>query len=117
MNLAVPHSRPTLGAEEAEAARRVVLSGQLSQGVETRVFEEEVAELVGRRQAIAVSSGTAALHLALTVLEARGDSEVILPSYVCSALLHATRASGSPAYRLRYRRQYAKRRRMRRGAP
>ncbi len=95
MNRTVPHSRPTLGAEEAEAARRVVLSGQLSQGVETRAFEDEVAELVGRRHAIAVSSGTAALHLALTVLEARGDSEVIFPSYVCSALLHATRASGA----------------------
>ena len=95
MSHTVPHSRPALGAEEAEAARRVVLSGQLSQGDETRAFEEEVAELVGRRYAIAVSSGTAALHLALSVLEAGGDSEVIFPSYVCSALLHATRASGA----------------------
>ena len=95
MNRTVPHSRPTLGAEEAEAARRVVMSGQLSQGAETRAFEEEVAEFVGRRHAIAVSSGTAALHLALKLLGVRGDSEIIFPSYVCAALLHATRAAGA----------------------
>jgi perosamine synthetase len=94
MNRIVPHSRPTLGAGEADAARRVVASGQLSCGDETRAFEEEVAEFVGRRHAVAVSSGTAALHLALTALDACG-SEVLFPSYVCSALLHATRAAGA----------------------
>ena len=97
MNRIVPHSRPTLGAEEAEAARRVVASGQLSRGDETMAFEEEVAEFVGRQYAVAVSSGTAALHLALMALGACRDSEILFPSYVCSALLHAMRARGCSA--------------------
>ncbi|MBT4496499.1 MAG: DegT/DnrJ/EryC1/StrS aminotransferase family protein [Gemmatimonadetes bacterium] len=95
MKIAIPHSRPTLGEAEAEAVHRVVLSGQLVQGREVAVFEEEVAAFTGRRFAVAVSSGTAGLHLALLALEVGEGDEVILPSYVCTALLHAAWAAGS----------------------
>lgn len=91
----IPHSRPTLGEEEAEAARRVVLSGQLAQGREVVAFEEEVAGFTGRRYGVAVASGTAALHLGLLALGVRAGDGVLMPSYVCTALLHATWAVGA----------------------
>lgn len=91
----IPHSRPTLGEEEAEAARRVVLSGQLAQGREVAAFEEEMAGFVGRRYGVAVASGTAALHLGLLALGIGAGDGVLMPSYVCTALLHATWAVGA----------------------
>ena len=94
MNRPIPHSRPTCGEEEADAVRRVVLSGQLAQGEQVERFEEEVAAFVGRRYGVAVSSGTAALHLALLALDVEESGEVLLPSYVCTALLHAVEAAG-----------------------
>ncbi|MBI2506023.1 MAG: DegT/DnrJ/EryC1/StrS aminotransferase family protein [Candidatus Latescibacteria bacterium] len=91
----IPHSRPTLGEEEAEAARRVVLSGQLAQGREVAAFEEEVAGFIGRRYGVAVASGTAALHLGLLALGIGTGDRVLMPSYVCTALLHATWSLGA----------------------
>lgn len=55
-----------------------------------------MAERLGRRHAVAVSSGTAALGLALRALNVEGG-QVMLPSYVCTALLHATRQAGAEA--------------------
>jgi dTDP-4-amino-4,6-dideoxygalactose transaminase len=72
-----------------------VRSGQLAQGPQVRAFEEEVAARVGRRYGVAVSSGTAGLHLALRALGVGAGERVAMPSYVCSALLHATRAAGA----------------------
>lgn len=91
----IPHSRPTVGQAEAEAVQRVVLSGNLAQGGEVEAFEEEVAAFIGRRYAVAVSSGSAALHLALLALGVGQRDEVVVPSYVCNALLHAVSATGA----------------------
>lgn len=91
----ITHSRPTLGEEEAEAAYRVVLSAQLAQGKEVAAFEEEVAGYIGRRYGVAVASGTAALHLGLLALGIGTGDRVLMPSYVCTALLHATWALGA----------------------
>lgn len=88
----VPHSRPTLGEAEAEALARVVRSGSIAQGVQVVAFEQEIARTVGVRGGVACSSGTAALHLALLALDVGERDEVLLPSYACSALLHAVRA-------------------------
>ena len=54
-----------LGPEEEAAVLRALRSGWLALGPETEAFEASFAELQGTRHAIAVSSGTAALHLAL----------------------------------------------------
>ena len=98
MNSAIPHSRPSMGEEEANAALRVLRSGRVAQGKEVQGFEREVAEFVGRGHGVAVSSGTAALHLALLALELEAGSRVLAPSYVCTALLHAIRmADARPA--------------------
>ncbi len=91
----IPHSKPSIGELEVEAATRVLMSGQLAQGEEVAAFEEEVAAVVGKRHGIAVSSGTCALQLAILALGAGPGDEVIVPSYVCTALLHAARAAGA----------------------
>ncbi len=91
----VPHSRPTLGAAEARALARVIRSGQIAQGPLVERFEEALAQRLGVGNAAAVSSGTAALHLALLALGVGPGDEVILPSLVCAAPLHAIWAVGA----------------------
>lgn len=91
----IPHSRPTVGPREAEAAHRVIESGQLAAGGEVRAFEDEVARAVGVRGGVATSSGTAALHLLLLALGLGPGDEVVVPSYVCSAVLYAVLHTGA----------------------
>src|SRR5947208_2486438 len=64
----IPHSRPSLGDDDARAVARVVRGGQIAQGPEVAAFESEVALRLGVSGAAAVSSGTAALELALRAL-------------------------------------------------
>ena len=58
-------------------------------------FEARVASLTGAAGGVAVSSGTAALHLALVVLGIGPGDEVILPSYLCAGPLHAIQHAGA----------------------
>ncbi len=85
----IQHSKPTIGEEEQEAAERVISSGQLGSGEEVEAFEEEFAEELGVSHAIATTTGTAALHLALTSLEVDPEDRVVLPSYGEASLMHA----------------------------
>jgi len=87
----IPHSRPMLGEEEASAAAVVIRSGNIAEGQVVQRFENAFAEKLGVRHAVATSSGTAALHLVLLAMGVGPDDEVIIPSYVCTALLHAVR--------------------------
>ena len=91
----IPHSRPLLGAAEQRAVRRVVASGHLAEGKEVGSFEREMARRLKRRHAAAVGSGTAALHLALVALGVKPGDRVAMPSYVCTALLHAAELVGA----------------------
>ena len=61
----IPVARPLLDEAEADAARRAILSGWVTQGPEVAAFEREFAAAVGAPHACAVSSCTTALHLAL----------------------------------------------------
>lgn len=61
----IPFHRPTVKPEHAEAVNKVLLSGWLATGKVCAQFEEEFAQYVGSRYAVAVNSCTAALHLAL----------------------------------------------------
>src|SRR5579885_2817687 len=61
----IPVARPLFGPEEEAAVLDVLRSGQLAQGERVAAFERRFAELCQVKEAIAVSSGTAALHLAL----------------------------------------------------
>ncbi len=85
----IPHSRPTLGREEKEAVLAVLDSGQIAQGEKVAEFEKNFSQFVGRRYAVALSSGTSALYLTLLALPVSPGDEIILPSYTCVALLHA----------------------------
>lgn len=91
----IPHSRPFLGTPERKAAAAVITSGMLSQGREVSRFEKELAAELGRRHGVAVSSGTAALHLALVALTVGKGDRVAVPSYTCTGLLHAISLVGA----------------------
>ncbi|MDB5223186.1 MAG: hypothetical protein JWN83_1853 [Chitinophagaceae bacterium] len=86
----IVHNRPTLGKEEELAAQRVIRSGWLAQGVEVENFENEFCNFIKipHGHAVAVSSGTAALYLALWALKAK-NKKVAFPSYVCAAIRYA----------------------------
>jgi len=93
----IPHSRPTVTASDAERVARVVLGGQLAQGPEVAAFEAALAARLGVEDAVAVSSGSAALELALRAVGTAPGDEVIIPTYACDALHHAvTRCGGTP---------------------
>ncbi len=85
----IPHSKPSIGENEIDEVLRVLRSGQIAQGEEVRKFEDEFSSLIGMKAGAAASSGTAALHLALIAMGIGKGDEVIIPSYVCSALLNA----------------------------
>ena len=91
----IPVAKPTLGEEEAAAARRVILSGWVVMGPETAAFEEEFAAAVGAKRAVACSSGTAALHLALMALNLGPGDEVITVSHSFIATANAVRYVGA----------------------
>jgi dTDP-4-amino-4,6-dideoxygalactose transaminase len=81
----------TIDDREIGAVTEVLRSRWLSAGGRTRRFELEFARLLGLPDAVAVSSGTAALHLAAMALDLRPGDEVIIPSlsFVASAAVTA----------------------------
>ncbi len=91
----IPHSKPTLGQEEIKAASDVISSGYVAEGAVVRKFEHSFADYFHIRHAVATSSGTSALHLALLALDVGPGDEVIIPSYVCCALLNAVNYTGA----------------------
>lgn len=84
-----------LDESDAEAVWQVVLTSRVGQGPVVTEFENAVSAVVGTQSGVATSSGTTALHLALAGLEIGPGDEVILPSYVCPSLLHATSYVGA----------------------
>jgi dTDP-4-amino-4,6-dideoxygalactose transaminase len=97
LSATVELSRPLLGAEEEAAVLAVLRSGRLTQGPEVEAFEAEFSAATGGRHAVAVSSGTAALHLLLLAHGVGPGDEVILPSFTFAASANAVRLSGAEA--------------------
>lgn len=91
----IPHSRPFVGAREKRAVNAVIGSLQLAAGDQVLALEKELSGFVGHTYGIAVSSGTAAIYLALTALGVKKAERVIIPSYVCTALLNAVLHAGA----------------------
>ncbi|MBN1273899.1 MAG: DegT/DnrJ/EryC1/StrS aminotransferase family protein [Candidatus Aminicenantes bacterium] len=91
----IPHSRPSLSSSDIRSVSQVLRSGQISQGSLVSAFEKKFARTFGRKYGAAVSSGTSALHLSLLALNIKAGDEVIIPSFVCTAVLNAVNAVGA----------------------
>ncbi|PYR80704.1 MAG: aminotransferase DegT [Acidobacteria bacterium] len=91
----IPVARPWMDEQEAEAARRAILSGWVTQGPEVAAFEREFTEAVGASHACAVSSCTTALHVALAALGVGLGDEVITVSHSFIATSNAIRYCGA----------------------
>jgi perosamine synthetase len=91
----IPVARPWLGEAEAEAARRPLMAGWVTQGPEVAAFESEFAEAVGARFAAAVSNCTVALHLALRAAGVGRDDHVVTVSHSFIATANAVRYVGA----------------------
>jgi dTDP-4-amino-4,6-dideoxygalactose transaminase len=78
-------ARPDVGEAELAAVGEVLASGQLTMGPKVRDFEALLASACGVEHAVAVSSGTAALHVALLALGVGPGDEVVVPAYTFPA--------------------------------
>jgi perosamine synthetase len=87
----IPLSSPDITQAEIDAVVAVLRNGRLSLGKKLEEFERAFAGYVGVPHAAAVSSGTAALHLAIRALGIREGDEVILPSFTFIAAANALR--------------------------
>jgi len=92
---AIPLADTSIGPEEQAAVRRVLDSGWLTAGQETEGFEREFGARVGAGHALAVASGTAALHLAYLGLELGPGDEVLCPVLTFVATANAARYTGA----------------------
>jgi perosamine synthetase len=88
-------ARPDVGAEEAAAVAEVLESGQLTMGPKVAEFESEIAGACGVAHAVAVSSGTAALHLAVLALGLEPGDEVLVPAYTFPATANVVALAGA----------------------
>lgn len=94
MSVRIPLSNPTVGAAERERLLEAFDSGWIAPaGPQLEAFEAAIAERTGRARAVAVSSGSAALHLALLVAGVRPGDLVVCPTLTfiasAAAIVHA----------------------------
>ena len=95
--MTIPLSAPDITEEEIAAVTAVLRTPRLSMGPELAAFESALARYHSVADAVAVSSGTAALHLALVTLGVGPGHEVILPSFAFIAVANAVYLAGATA--------------------
>lgn len=86
---------PLTGKREKDLVQEVLDSNYLNDGDVTRTFEAKVAELIGVRHCLAVTSGTAAIALTLMAKEIGQGDEVIVPDFTFIATANAVRLAGA----------------------
>lgn len=91
----IPHSRPALDEDDVKAVEEVIRSGNIAQGAGVAEFEKAMSSYIGVKGAVALNSGTSALHLSLLGLGVKEGDEVLIPSYACSAILNAVYYTGA----------------------
>ena len=89
MNEIVPMSSPDLSEEDIQAVVEVLRSGRLALGPKAEEFERLVGDYVGCKHAVAVNSGTGALHLIVRALGLGPGDEVLVPSFTFAASANA----------------------------
>lgn len=92
---AIPHNRPLITPADRAAVDAVLASGWIAQGPEVLALEASFDALYGGGGSCALSSGTAALFLALKTLGMGPGKRVAVPTYACSALLNAVYMAGA----------------------
>lgn len=93
--MTIPVTRPWIGEEEAAAAAAAVTSGWVAQGPRVAEFEQAFATSIGVGHGVAVSSCTAALHLAMLAAGLGSGDEVVVPSLSFIATANAVRYVGA----------------------
>src|SRR5713101_6056604 len=88
-------SAPDIDDLDVQAVVEVLRSGRLSLGPKIEAFEEAFSQYLGVRHAVAVSSGTAALHLIVKVLGLGPGDEVLVPSFTFAASVNALLYEGA----------------------
>lgn len=92
----IPPAKPIIGEEEVEAVSAVLRSGMVAQGPQVAAFEEEFSEQVADGVfAVAVNSGTSALHLGLLAAGIGPGDEVIVPSFTFAATANSVAITGA----------------------
>jgi perosamine synthetase len=94
MTVRIPLAKPEITDADRESVMNVLRTPQLSMGPKLRAFEEAICEYTGSKYAVAINSGTSALHLAVRALKLERGAEVILPSFTFSALLNVILQEG-----------------------
>jgi perosamine synthetase len=85
----IPVNRPRLDGNEAAYLQQCIASGWISSdGPFVAEFEEMMAARIGRRHGVAVSSGTAALDIAVEMLDLKPGDEVIVPTFTIISCIH-----------------------------
>ena len=91
----IPHSRPWISHQDRQAVLDALAGDMIAEGEKARAFENAIREYVGVEQAVAVSSGSSAIVLALAALSVGSGDEVVLPTYVCQSVLDAVISVGA----------------------
>jgi perosamine synthetase len=91
----IPLARLAFDDREVEAVRRVLASGWIVQGSEVAAFEKAVAAMHGARHCVAVSSGTAALHICYLALGVAPRDAVFIPSFAWPSAVNMATAVGA----------------------
>ena len=91
----VPFLRPDLGDQEVESVVATLRSGWLTSGPKVQQFEGEFATAVRGRHAVALNSGTAALHLAVEALKLKPGQAVLVPTMTFAATAEVVRYQGA----------------------
>jgi len=91
----IPMAAPDISEADVRAVAEVVRSGRLALGPKTVAFEQSMADYVGVKHAVAVSSGTAALHLIVRALGIGAGDEVLVPSFTFAASVNAILYEGA----------------------
>jgi dTDP-4-amino-4,6-dideoxygalactose transaminase len=87
----LPFALPDFDESEIDEIAKVVRSGWVTTGPVTKQFEKEFAEFVGSKHAVAVNSGTAAMHLSLEAAGLKAGDEVITSPYTFAATAEVVR--------------------------